>query len=33
MDGLQLQYLLEPGAVDMVTPLADLLALLTPPRR
>jgi AcrR family transcriptional regulator len=33
MDGLQLQHLLEPGAVDMVTPLADLLALLTPPRR
>ena len=30
MDGLQLQHLLEPDAVDMVRPLADLLALLTP---
>jgi AcrR family transcriptional regulator len=30
MDGLQLQYLLEPDAVDMVRPLADLLALLEP---
>jgi AcrR family transcriptional regulator len=31
MDGLQIQHLLEPDAVDMVTPLADLLALLEPP--
>jgi AcrR family transcriptional regulator len=30
MDGLQLQYLLEPDAVDMVEPLAGLLALLDP---
>jgi AcrR family transcriptional regulator len=30
MDGLQLQHLLEPDAVDMVRPLADLLALLDP---
>src|SRR4051812_37987407 len=28
MDGLQLQHLLDPGEVDMVQPLADLLALL-----
>src|SRR3954451_24043744 len=28
MDGLQLQHLLDPGEVDMVAPLADLLALL-----
>src|SRR4051812_9844808 len=28
MDGLQLQYLLDPDSVDMVEPLADLLALL-----
>jgi AcrR family transcriptional regulator len=30
MDGLQLQHLLEPDAIDMVKPLADLLALLDP---
>jgi AcrR family transcriptional regulator len=30
MDGLQLQFLLEPDAVDMVEPLADLLAALGP---
>ncbi len=30
MDGLQLQHLLEPDAVDMVQPLANLLALLKP---
>jgi AcrR family transcriptional regulator len=30
MDGLQLQHLLEPAAVDMAAPLADLLALLAP---
>ena len=28
MDGLQLQHLLDPDAVDMVEPLADLLRLL-----
>jgi AcrR family transcriptional regulator len=33
MDGLQIQHLLEPDAVDMVAPISDLLALLTPPRR
>jgi AcrR family transcriptional regulator len=31
MDGLQLQFLLDPEAVDMVEPLADLLAALRPP--
>jgi AcrR family transcriptional regulator len=31
MDGLQLQHLLEPDAVDMVQPLADLLDLFKPP--
>jgi AcrR family transcriptional regulator len=30
MDGLQLQFLLEPEAVDMVQPLADLLTALAP---
>jgi AcrR family transcriptional regulator len=30
MDGLQLQHLLEPGSVDMLGPLADLLTLLGP---
>jgi AcrR family transcriptional regulator len=30
MDGLQLQHLLEPAAVDMAAPLGDLLALLAP---
>jgi len=30
MDGLQLQFLLDPEAVDMVGPLADLLAALRP---
>jgi AcrR family transcriptional regulator len=30
MDGLQLQHLLEPDAVDMAAPLADLLSLLEP---
>lgn len=30
MDGLQLQFLLDPETVDMVEPLADLLAALTP---
>ena len=29
MDGLQLQFLLDPEAVDMVEPLADLLSLLS----
>ena len=28
MDGLQLQHLMDPDAVDMVEPLSDLLALL-----
>jgi AcrR family transcriptional regulator len=28
MDGLQLQHVLDPGSVDMVEPLADLLALV-----
>ena len=28
MDGLQLQHLMDPGMVDMVEPLSDLLALL-----
>jgi AcrR family transcriptional regulator len=32
MDGLQIQHLLEPEAVDVVEPLADLLALLDPNR-
>jgi AcrR family transcriptional regulator len=32
MDGLQIQHLLEPEAVDVVEPLADLLALLDPSR-
>jgi AcrR family transcriptional regulator len=32
MDGLQLQFLLDPGAVDMVGTFADLLALLDPHR-
>jgi AcrR family transcriptional regulator len=32
MDGLQIQYLLEPDAVDMVRPFADLLSLLNPER-
>jgi AcrR family transcriptional regulator len=30
MDGLQLQHLLDPGSVDMLEPLTDLLALLDP---
>jgi AcrR family transcriptional regulator len=30
MDGLQLQFLLDPEAIDMVGPLADLLAALRP---
>jgi hypothetical protein len=28
MDGLQLQYVLDPGSVDMVEPLAELLAMV-----
>jgi AcrR family transcriptional regulator len=32
MDGLQIQHLLEPDAVDIVEPLPDLLALLDPNR-
>jgi AcrR family transcriptional regulator len=32
MDGLQLQHLLDPGAVDMVEPLEGLLAVLSPTR-
>jgi AcrR family transcriptional regulator len=32
MDGLQIQHLLEPDAVDVVEPLADLFALLDPNR-
>lgn len=31
MDGLQLQFLLDPEAVDMLEPLAGLLSLLLPP--
>jgi AcrR family transcriptional regulator len=30
MDGLQLQHVLDPGTVDMVEPLAELLALVSP---
>ena len=32
MDGLQIQHLLDPGAVDMVEPLGDLLSMLSPSR-
>jgi AcrR family transcriptional regulator len=32
MDGLQLQFLLDPESVDMLEPLADLLAALAPQR-
>jgi hypothetical protein len=28
MDGLQLQHLLDPGSIDMVEPLAELLAMV-----